>query len=193
MPRVSRRLILAAVAVGTVFTIWQFNPSDATVTTGPVATNGPVNSPETNVAPARTAGAGSTAPAAASPSAVVAFHEMTVDVPLLETALRAGEPAALRSFTVRLGPNRTAEVEVARYDELNDDEGVYAGTVRGAPDSQAVFSYVGLAHAGTVVLGAEQRAFYITATEDGLMRITELDLTRAPLCGQPLLAQAASP
>jgi hypothetical protein len=85
------------------------------------------------------------------------------------------------------------EVDVNRFEMINDDEGVYVGSVRGQRDSRAIFSYVGLAHAGTVVLPAEERAFYITATEFGQMRVTELDLTRAPLCGQPLLAVAPLP
>lgn len=127
-------------------------------------------------------------PVAGSDPAIVALWELPVEVPLIEMAFRDGDPVWLRSFPVRLGPHRTAEVDVELFEEIGGEEGVFTGSVRGQPDSTAVFSYVGRAYAGTVVLGSEERAFYVTATEDGRMRITELDLRHAPLCGQPLLA-----
>jgi hypothetical protein len=197
MPRGIRRFIAAALVVSGGVTAWLFVGSREDSPRAREAV--PVSSARTEtrqtpaaVAPVVTATA--PAPAKTPPGfgqGVVALHELPVDVPLIAVAQHAGDPSTLQNFRVRLGPDRFVDVDVARFDALNDDEGVYSGSVRGERDSQAVFSYVGLAHAGTVVLPDEERAFYITATEHGQMRITELDLNRAPLCGQPLLAQGA--
>jgi hypothetical protein len=195
MANCTLRNLLIGLTVVAAIAVWHFGGLRDVAQTQP--TDGvEYSSSESDVTvetpPAPTPPPATLAATASSTSAVVAFHELPVDVPLLALAQHAGDPATLQSFRVRLGADRFADIDVARFDALNDDEGVYSGSVRGERDSQAVFSYVGLAHAGTVVLPDEERAFYITATEGGRMRITELDLTRAPLCGQPLLPQHAS-
>lgn len=192
MIRTPRMVLIGGLILGGVI-FWRFPAADE-------APEPEVPAVGTSPEPARTLGnkgatedeaAVTPKPVAEKDPAIVAFWELPVDVPLIETAFRDGPPQSLRSFSVRLAPARSAEVDVASFEVLAEEEGVFSGTVRGQPDSQAVFSYVGLAYAGTVVLGAEQRAFYITATENGVMRITELDLTKAPTCGQPLLATQA--
>jgi len=191
MPRTVRLLAPAILAVGVVLLVSALRARKRgdVVQVAPAAEASPTleRGGEPAVIPAAIAPASS----GASETAVIAVHEITVAEPLFTTAQRAGDPMALPSFTVPLGGGRSVDVDVAHFEDLGVDERVYSGSVRGQRESQAVFSYVGLAYAGTVVLGDEQRAYYITATEDGRMRITELDLTRAPGCGAALPPEMA--
>lgn len=197
MPRGAQRIACTILFLSAGLVLWHFTPpapdDPGIIPDGPTIGRAPAaTAAETTPVNGEAVVAYPESEAALDPvpgSAEVAFHEFSVDTPLIAVAHAGGDPADLPTFRVRLGPDRFADVDVARFDALNDEEGVYSGAIRGHPDSQAVFSYVGLAHAGTVVLPDEERAFYITATEEGLMRVTEVDLTRAPLCAPPLVAQ----
>lgn len=102
----------------------------------------------------------------------------------LVSDLRAQVAAPLPgTFPLALGPGRDFEVEVARVEQLNEREGVVVGRISGRPDSTAVLSYVGDAAAGTVHLPNSRRALNLYRTEDGLLRVIEIDLARAPECG----------
>jgi hypothetical protein len=98
-------------------------------------------------------------------------------------------PEAVQFIPLRIGPEREVLMEVRRFREVAPGEGVFIGLVAGNAYSTAVFSYVGEAFAGFVTLYDERRSFQITASEDGLMRVTELDLDASPGCAPPLLPQ----
>jgi hypothetical protein len=116
------------------------------------------------------------------------------DTPLIALA-RANPTARLPVERIRLtlSPRESATILIDHFEAAGDSEGVFEGVVEGKPGSTVILSYVGLAQAGMVHLPAEGRAFRIRGTDDGAVRITEVDLHRAPECANCIAAVAAQP
>lgn len=107
----------------------------------------------------------------------------------LIAALRAEVAASKRGrIPLSIGPGREFELEVQRVQDLGGNEGVVIGKLVGRPDSTVVLSYVEDAAAGTVHLPNSQRALNLYRTEDGLLRVIEIDLSRAPECPVAIVA-----
>lgn len=96
--------------------------------------------------------------------------------------IRAGFPSSAR---LELGPDRSDVLLITRTEDLGDNQGSVSGSLQGWPDSTVVLGYADGAVSGTVNLPHEQRSYIISQTEDGTLRVTELDLTQAPQCGEP--------
>lgn len=109
---------------------------------------------------------------------------------------RAPEPDAdlhlpLR-FAFPLSASRTVHVRIERHDETAPDSGVFTGVAHDLPGSVVILSYVGLAQSGVVQLPGERRAYVINGDDTGHIRVTALDLDRAPGCTPPLSPPLAS-
>lgn len=112
----------------------------------------------------------------------------------LVARLRAEIEASARgTLALSLGPNRDFAVRVLRVRDLGGDEGVVVGRIDNHPNSTVVLSYVRDAAAGTVHLPNSSRALNLYRTEDGVLRVIEIDLLRAPECGEAVVAQNDAP
>lgn len=131
-------------------------------------------------------------PEAASPGVLSYWHGR------LLTPLRDRAPAPdadlhlpLR-FAFPISATRQVRVRIDRHDETGADSGTFTGEAEDSPGSVVILSYVGLAQAGVVQLPGERRAFVINGDEAGHIRVTALDLDRAPGCTPPLIPPLAS-
>jgi hypothetical protein len=117
------------------------------------------------------------------------------DPPLVELARsRLNGPVEVRErIRVPLSQSKAVTVAVDKFTALGADEGVFEGIVEGKSGSTVILSYVGLAQSGIVHLPAEHRVFRIRGNDEGIVNITEVDLTNAPDCApimpeRPMLA-----
>lgn len=96
----------------------------------------------------------------------------------------SGDASPVR-LPLRLGPHREGVVLVRGFTVTATGGGVFTGDLENHPGSTVVLGYEGDAVAGVVLLPAENRAFNYRAGDDGIWRVTELDTSQAPDCGQP--------
>lgn len=142
-------------------------------------------------------------PTASQAEASAALPPSSVPTP---AAVAAADPAVRASLTTRfarplreivetakthrvplhiplpLRQGETFDFHVQRIESPGSDDGVLVGEIAGHPGSLVVLSYVGLAQAGTIQLPAEGTAFRVRGTDDGAVRIDEIDLRKAPEC-----------
>jgi len=153
---------------------------DATGTTSATATAAsphPVLAAETSPEPAPS-------PVAEPlPPGVTGVWHGRLDAPLSSLA-----PTATRDFTppvdivVPVSAGERIAVRLHRHDVTSPDGGTFVGEIPGHPGGTVVLSYVGAAQAGVVYLPDESRSFVISGGDDGRIRVTSTDLTRAPGC-----------
>lgn len=98
---------------------------------------------------------------------------------------RVSGDAAPARLPIRLGPGREGVMLVRGFTVTSSGGGVFTGELENHAGSTVVLGYEGDAVAGVVLLPAEHRAFNYRAGDDGMWRVTELDTSQAPQCGQP--------
>lgn len=130
------------------------------------------------------------APLPTNDGALIGVWNRANETHLIEAVLGQTKVDYPGTLNLPLGPGRNEIFNVASIQYPEEGEGVLLGSIDRIPGSSVVLSYVGDSLAGTVIMPVEQRAFDLKRGDDGTLRVTEIDLTRAPECPEVIKPNA---
>ena len=135
----------------------------------------------------------SAAPPAASPASaplpqgIVAIWHGALPLPLKQFIARQDPDAPVPArLELPVDDDTRLALRFRRINFDGPDAATLLGEVEDHPGGTVVLSHVGNSHAGVIHLPDEQRSYVISGGEDGRVRITATDLTRAPDCAPEL-------
>ena len=167
-------------------------PTEGKPAARPITTPVTVAAPSSSLAPApspASAPAPTPAPAAAAPlpQGIVAIWHGTLPLPLKQFIARQDPDAPVPArLELPVDDDTRLALRFRRINFDGPDAATLLGEVEDHPGGTVVLSHVGNSHAGVIHLPDEQRSYVISGGEDGRIRITATDLTRAPDCAPEL-------